>query len=135
MATSCKCPAGSRKKMKKKGSRGLPFVCLKKVPDAPRFVKFKRDGGCPAGSKRRTLKRVGARCMKRVPGVQFVAPSCPGKPRRKKATKKRATKKRATKKRATTRKRNGRGTATAITRAARARAARRTATAISRSRR
>lgn len=82
MATSCRCPAGSRKKMKRKGSRGLPFVCLKKVPRSPRFVKAKRNGSCPKGAKRKRLRRVGARCMKYVPGVQFVGPVCPGKKRR-----------------------------------------------------
>ncbi len=71
-ARGCKCPRGAKKRSTK--GRGMGFVCMKPVTNAPRLVKAKPSGSCPRGAKKKRMGRSGMRCMKYGKGWRFVAP-------------------------------------------------------------
>lgn len=68
-----RCPPGTVTKSTK--GRGAGIACMKRIPNAPRFVKRTRSGGCPPGARRKQTKR-GMRCMGTAPGYRFVKPLC-----------------------------------------------------------
>lgn len=89
----CRCPKGARKVSTKpkgvKGAkpRGPGFVCTMKLTrdeerKFKRFVKMRRNGTCPKGSKKRSNKRGGSVCIGTVAALRK-AGNLKGKPSRK----------------------------------------------------
>jgi hypothetical protein len=84
---ACRCAPGAVKKSTK--GRGMGFVCMRRVKNAPRIVKASSSGACPAGAKKKRMGKAGMRCMRYGPGVRFEAPVGCGPRKTKKKSKKR----------------------------------------------